>query len=354
MENEIKQVVLDNYGIILKDVNVLFGGWMNKKFFCTDLNNNKYVIKLFSPKKVKKMSNGEFSTDYLDNQLLNNLNIENYMYDNNLNCERIISSSNNSLLIPFKDYRLAMINYLTGEHISRNAISNIQLHNLGKECAKMHLLFKNIDPTIYTGDYLKIPSISILFDNYEKKIKNYTNNICKQYMDLLTLQKKILVLLKETELINKIPISVTHGDFTDDNILFEENIPKILDFELVRLNSPLLDIGRILMSYCYDNNCLDFKKIESFISGYKNIITLENKDIFLSFITVWINEIDMWIKSNYFDKEITQKSKRFQDELIFLTNNMENIIYCYLNNYLLIDFCMEAGIENNIKRRNLC
>lgn len=354
MEDKIKDVVLDNYGIVLKDVSTLSGGWMNKKYLCKDLNNNKYVIKLFSSKKVEKMSNGEFSVDYLDNQLLNNLRIENYMYNNQLNCEKIIISNDNKILIPYNDYRLAVINYLTGDHICRNTISNIQLYNLGKECAKMHLLFRNIDSTIYVGNYLKMPTLSKLFANYEEKKNNHTNSICKQYKDLLVEQNKILLLLKETKLIDKIPISVIHGDFADDNILFEGDTPKILDFELVRLNSPLLDIGRILMSYCYDNGGLNFEKIKPLISGYNSIVSLEDEDIFLSFITVWINEVDMWIKSNYFDKDITQKSRRFQDELIFLTNNMLNIIYYYLNKCSLIEFCVDNDIESKIKRRNLC
>jgi|GEM_PF-3252926 len=47
----------------------------------------------------------------------------------------------------------------------------------------------------------------------------------------------------------------------------------------------------------------------------------------------------MWIKESYFNKEITDKSKRFQDELIFLTFNMHNIIQCYIGNESLSDFC---------------
>ena len=34
-------------------------------------------------------------------------------------------------------------------------------------------------------------------------------------------------------------------------------IPHILDFELVRVNSPLLDVGRIIMSYCFEYDCIN-------------------------------------------------------------------------------------------------
>ncbi len=78
MENNLKAELFKKTGIIVKDCQILSGGWMNKKYVIFDDRDNKYVVKLFSSKKVEKMSNGEFSSDYLDNQIENNLKIENY------------------------------------------------------------------------------------------------------------------------------------------------------------------------------------------------------------------------------------------------------------------------------------
>lgn len=339
MENNLKKIVFDNYRITIKTVKVLAGGWMNEKYLCEDLDNKKYVVKLFSSKKVEKMSKGEFSSDYLENQLANNLRIENYMHSKNLNCERISIAKGNRILLPYRDYQMAIISYLSGNHVSIENINNIQLYNLGQECAKMHFLFKNVDATPYVGNYLKIPSLEELFDRHENKMEGCSNNATQQYLDLLIKQKENLLLIKKANIIDEIPIAVTHGDFADDNIIFDGNIPKILDFELVRLNSPFLDIGRIIMSYCYDNNRLDYDRIKSFMSGYNNILKIKDTDIFLSLVTVWINEVDMWIKENYFIKKITKKSKRFQEELIYLTYNISNIIQHYINNKSLINFC---------------
>ena len=338
MENDLKKILYDNYGINIVDVSILPGGWMNKKFLCKDTKNNKYVIKLFSSKKVEKMSKGEFSFDYLDNQLLNNLKIENNMYHNNLNCEQIINDKENRILLPYDDYRLAVIKFLSGSHVSRKDINHVQLYNLGCECSKMHFLFKNIDSSPYTGKYLKIPTIEELFNRYEAKLRKDTKCSSQLYRELLIKQKEILLLLEKTGIIEKIPISVTHGDFADDNILFEKDIPKILDFELVRLNSPLLDIGRVIMSYCYDNSILNLDRIKYFMQGYNNNIELNDRDMLLAFVTIWINEVDMWIKANYFNKEITEKSKRFQDELIFLTFKMYDIIQYYMYDKPLSSF----------------
>lgn len=348
MEDDLKKIIFDNYGIIIESINILPGGWMNKKYLCKDSTDNKYVIKLFSSKKVEKMSKGEFSSNYLDNQLSNNLKIENYMYNKNLNCEQININKSNEILFPYEDYRIAVINYLSGDYVSRENINSIQLYNLGQECAKMHSLFKNVDSSVYIGDYLKIPSIDKLYIQYENKKKKVSNYSCQQYLDLLLNQKKNLLLLSKTKIINDIPLSVIHGDFTDDNILFDNNIPKILDFELVRLNSPLLDIGRIIMSYCYESGRMDYNKINFFMLGYNNILEINDNDIFLAFVTVWINEVDMWIKENYFNKKITEKSKRFQEELIYLTYSLSDIIKCYIDNKSLINYCTEYSAKERM------
>jgi|GEM_PF-3541968 len=286
VESNLKVIIYENYGIELVDINILSGGWMNKKFICRDLANTKYVIKIFSSRKVSKMSNNEFSTDYLDNQLLNNLRIENVMYCNNLNCEYIEPDKKNRILLPYGNDRLALIGFLSGHHVLRESINDVQLYYLGRECAKMHYLFRNVDKTPYKGEYLKIPTIDKLFERYEAKVNKKNQNTPKLYYELLIKHQKILTLLSEINIIDEIPISMTHGDFAADNILFEKDMPKILDFELVRFNSPLLDIGRIIMSYCYNNDILNYNRIKSFMSGYNCIIEIKDKDVFLSFITV--------------------------------------------------------------------
>ena len=348
METELIKKIKDNYGLEIMTTQVLSGGWMNKKYLVTTNDNKKFVVKLFSPKKVKKMSNGEFSSNYLDEQLVNNLKIENYMYNSGLKCEKINLTYDDKLLFIYDEYRVAVIDYIDGIHVHRKNISNEQLYKLGHECAKMHLLFKYTDSSKYTGEYLKLPSIEKMFDNYQKKILDQIGEVSSEYLDLLSLQSKGLRCLNNDNIINEIPIAVTHGDFAADNILFDGDIPHILDFELVRINSPLLDIGRIIMSYCFDCNYFNYEKMNSFVSGYNQVLNIHDNDIFLSLITVWINEVDMWIKKDYFNKSITEKAKRFQDELIYLTNNLSLIIIQYKSDGRLKDFC-----DNKNKQRRL-
>ena len=64
---------------------------------------------------------------------------------------------------------------------------------------------------------------------------------------------------------------------------------------LIEMKEHLLDVGRIIMSYCFDCNRLNYDKMNSFISGYSQVLSIQDNDVFLSLITVWINEVDMWI-----------------------------------------------------------
>lgn len=350
MESELVKIIYEKYGINIVNNQILTGGWLNKKYSAIDEENRMYVIKLYSIKKVEKMSKGEFSSDYLDNQLAYSLKTENYMHGEGLNCERVFKTNDNSFLFEYNDYRVAIISFLTGKHVEREDITNDQLYNLGNECSKMHMLFRNVDQSIYSGQYLKIPTLDTMFERFNEKSILQCEKPNAQYVDLLKKQKTDLLQIKSHNIIKKIPISLIHGDFADDNILFEGNEPKILDFELVRINSPLLDIGRILMSYCFEDSELNFEKINAFVSGYREVNDINDKDIFLAFITVWINEVDMWIKEKYFDKEITEKAYRFQRELIYLTENLPVLIDDYSNGKKLNEI---KSKKYSIRRSNI-
>jgi Ser/Thr protein kinase RdoA (MazF antagonist) len=263
--------------------------------------------------------------------MVNNLFIENYMQERSLNCPKILLSSENKLMINTDENRAFLMTFINGEIVPQSSISDVQLYNLGHECGYMHLLFQNVDNKIYSGRYLKLPTINELIRSYKQKESSSTSTNLLTYVDLLKKQKEIISLIQETNIIEEIPICITHGDFAADNILFVGDKPYIVDFELVRENSYLQDIGRILMSYSYENGNLNVNKIKKFIEGYNTVKPLSEKDVLLSFMTVWINEVDMWIKENYFNKAITNKAQRFQDELIYITYNFENLLNVYIS-----------------------
>ena len=84
--------------------------------------------------------------------------------------------------------------------------------------------------------------------------------------------------------------------------------------------------------------------------GYNKVSTINEKDILLSFVTLWVNEVDMWIKENYFNKEITAKAKRFQEELIYLTYNLPSLIRDYKENKELKQCCKSYSRKRSVPK----
>lgn len=322
---DINKILIDNYDIKAKNIKVVLGGWKNEKYLI-ESNNKKYLLKLYNHNKIEKMSAGEFSTDYLYNQMNNNFKILNYMNEKGLNCPKIINTNENTLYIPYDKDILALMTYIDAKNVNRENINNIQLYNLGLEARKKDELFKLCSRDVYKGNYLKLPTLETLAKKLNQNIKNINNSSSREYINLLTKQIEILNKLEQTDIMKDIPINLIHGDFADDNIIFKEDKPYIVDFELIRENSFLQDVGRIILSYGFINNTIDIDRINNFINGYQNI---NEKQVILSLIVVWINEVNMWIKDKYFNIDLTPKSKRFQDELIYLTNNFDQLLDAY-------------------------
>ena len=94
------------------------------------------------------------------------------------------------------------------------------------------------------------------------------------------MSEKILNDSELNKIINQNKLQLIHGDFTPDNIIFDNNeVKSIIDFELVRINSKLQDIGRIVLSTTFFNNKFDLLKLKSFFDGYSTVSKISYLDI---------------------------------------------------------------------------
>lgn len=319
--------VKQNYKIKIDEIEELKGGWLNKKYLIKS-DDNLFVLKIMSNKKLQKMSNNEFGPNYGLSRLILSLKMEDYMYNNGINCPKIIKKSDGNFVGKLNSEYLFMMEYIKGKSLNSSNVSAEQLYLLGLETAKMHIKFNEHDKINFPGRYLKIPTIEELKNNNFSKFE-YINDFYSEYSNLIKMQSEIIEALFSNDIMSEIPIGIVHGDYANDNIIFSENIPYIIDFELVRENSYLQDIGRIILSFCYENNKIDNIKLQAFVKGYNQLSRLTPKYISLSLIVVWINEFDMWIKKSYFETKITPKAKRFQEELMFITYNFFEILDYY-------------------------
>jgi Ser/Thr protein kinase RdoA (MazF antagonist) len=330
--NEIINIVENNYSIKVNDVIELFGGWLNKKYLISN-RENKYVLKILSNEKFEKMNKEKLPLYYYFIRTNISLEVENYMYEHGINCPRIISNLENKLLTSSDcSVSFFIMDYIDGISYNSKNIEKNNLFLLGQETGKLHNKFDEIKNIDYLDKGLKLPKLDDLIENNNRKL-NDLNLGTDIYKKLLLKERENLDLIKSSDLFSKIPIGIIHGDYANDNIIFKDSKPYVIDFELIRENSYLQDVGRVLLSFCYENDNIDFDKLNSFVKGYNNFRKLELKDILLSFIVVWLNEFNLWTKKTYFEKEITAKSKRFQEELVYITDNFNWLVDYYYSDY---------------------
>jgi len=91
------------------------------------------------------------------------------------------------------------------------------------------------------------------------------------------------LICEENNFLHGIPRDVEkgfiHGDIFPDNVLFKGNkLAAVLDFELCYFGEYVLDLTNILCSWCFTDDCFDFKKARKAIEGYTEIIELPAKE----------------------------------------------------------------------------
>lgn len=91
------------------------------------------------------------------------------------------------------------------------------------------------------------------------------------------------IISEEKKFLQGIPRNVEkgfiHGDVFPDNVLFRGGeLAVVLDFELCYFGEYLLDLTNVLCSWCFTEDCFDFKKARKAIEGYTEIIKLPAKE----------------------------------------------------------------------------
>jgi homoserine kinase type II len=80
-----------------------------------------------------------------------------------------------------------------------------------------------------------------------------------------------------------LPSTVIHGDFHHDNLLFSgAELTGVLDFDSVRLDSPVVDVAISLIEDCTlpsDHNALDPQRAAAFVDGYGRVRALSETEV---------------------------------------------------------------------------
>lgn len=246
-----------NYNIDFKSMISLTGGWLNEKFVVTSTIEKKYVLKELSMKK--------FPTNYIK-ILINTIKIQNELYNQNILVPKLIINKSKKLVSTFSDNRLFYLQeFVNGETKASTNITNEEVYSIGKNLALLHLSLKKMNIKPFNSNFLKFKSVIDLNESLTHKKENIDSSSSQLYIMQLNNCEKIINDLKKTNFLEQQELQLIHGDFTLDNIiLFNNEVKAIIDFELVRVNSKLQDIGRCILSCSFDNGNFDILKFKNF------------------------------------------------------------------------------------------
>lgn len=303
-----------NYNIDFKSMISLTGGWLNEKFVVTSTIEKKYVLKELSMKK--------FPTNYIK-ILINTIEIQNELYNQNILVPKLIINKSKKLVSTFSDNRLFYLQeFVNGETKASTNITNEEVYSIGKNLALLHLSLKKMNIKPFNSNFLKFKSVIDLNESLTHKKENIDSSSSQLYIMQLNNCEKIINDLKKTNFLEQQELQLIHGDFTLDNIiLFNNEVKAIIDFELVRINSKLQDIGRCILSCSFDNGNFDILKFKNFLLGYSSVEGLTKSQIIDSLKIVWINEFDIWIQDKYFKNYNPPKVENFIKEIMWIGNN---------------------------------
>jgi len=311
-----------NYSIDSKNMSSLTGGWLNEKFVITSTTEKKYVLKELSMKK--------FPANYIK-ILINTIKIQNELSNQNILVPKLIINNSKKLVSTFSDNRLFYLQeFVNGETKASTNITNEEVYSIGKNLALLHLSLKKMNIKPFNSNFLKFKSIIDLNNVLIHKKENSDSSSSQLYIKQLNNCEKIIDDLKKTNFLEQQELQLIHGDFTLDNIiLFNNEVKAIIDFELVRINSKLQDIGRCILSCSFDNGNFDILKFKNFLLGYSSVEGLTKSQMIDSLKIVWINEFDIWIQDKYFKNYNPPKVENFIKEIMWIGNNwfdLEKII----------------------------
>lgn len=310
--------VLKSYGIPILKVDTLAGGWLNEKYLIESSKDKLYVLKELSLEK--------FSYEHLQ-YLIQTVELQSYLYEENVAVPKILLNNDKEVVSKFSNNKYFFIQeYVKGYSKEFDKLTKEEIFSIGKNLAFLHSKLKKINSDAFNSDFLKYKNINDLKHELTVKRLEINENSSKKFVQQLNLFEEILNDSELNKILNQNKLQLIHGDFTPDNIIFDNNeVKSIIDFELVRINSKLQDIGRIILSTTFFNNEFDVLKLKNFVDGYSTVCKINYLDIIDSLKIVWINEFNIWIQDRYFKNYNPPKVEKFINEIMWIGENWFNL-----------------------------
>jgi homoserine kinase type II len=311
MENNIIADLKESYGITCIEIIPVTGGWLNQKW---KVSTNKGEL------LVKKHSNERFNSRQLkkiESALQRHIILE----KTHIPCPFIWQYGGRAIRMLNDETAYMVMGFRSGRTENADTITITQMHSLGSSCGLMHKAFSQLPmPSVKSLPVYGGYTMDLLWDNFNSHMMKCSSDAHVEYRKALLAQEPILKRFG-TEFFDKFPKGFTHEDFHSGNILFEVDcVSAVIDFDRNCYSYIWHDIGRAIMSFALEGNIMNIEKVNAFLKGYSEHSVLTLPNIADALRLTWCIEILWWIQPEFFE-ECNELSKRFKDEMLWLTEH---------------------------------
>ncbi|MED1864880.1 phosphotransferase [Fictibacillus nanhaiensis] len=293
-------------------------GWLNQKWkIKTD--QGVFLIKQYNKERMKR---------YDLQTIRSALHTQNRMFSKGLACPELLSYKGDLLQNSAEGERFTVMRFMEGMLNPPGNVSCEQMHSVGEEIGKLHALLNDGTLAAKSETVFKVPSIAERVEYWQSEINKCDEQGLDHVRSLMELQMAA-TLAFNIELFGNLTPGWCHRDLWVDNLLFSgDYISAILDFDRMNYDFLELDIGRLIISTCLQNNTLNRKAVQAFLKGYNNTNELSVERLVMSLKLVWYMESTWWIDVTPHEGE---PPKRFQQEMVWLARHheqLENMMKC--------------------------
>jgi len=290
----------DKFGLRLQGPERLSGGYLNGLY-----KLGSYVVKVFSRERYSKDQ-----LVFVEGALV----YQAYAQDRMAGiCG--IHSHEGQVIQKLGHQAYMLMSHEAGDHPDPDTVSLDQMKLLGKTCGHLHDL--SIDK--FTGYQVEDHLRSLRA--YVAKISEDLPDEMATYMD----QVKKIILDIPPDYHKHHTIGITHSDFSRDNMLMRDQDLVLIDFDRARIAYQAQDLGRAVMGLAFDGKSLDSHKIQALIEGYRQVKDLDLDGIYQALRLTWMIEFQWWFQPAFFSPTCKPKVKRFNQEIMWMTDQWFNL-----------------------------
>lgn len=329
MDVELANLINRLYGICVVKNRVVQEGFLSRNYvlFC---KKDNYFLKQYSFSDEDKIAEIH--------------RVKRLFAENGIPVILPLSNKKHSTHFRFESKYYALFPFVRGRRLSSRQLSIKALRSAGTMLANIHLISKN-KPPIRLEDRFKSWNKKEFLAKAKDILAIVERKRSKSSFDRLairTLKAKIALAEKNTvrfEDLNLKSDHVTHGDYHENNMFFDDNdnVAWVFDLEKTELAPRIVEVVRSAVFICFDGKFTpkNFKKAAEYLRAYNKVYPLKQAEVrdgmrafsLKHLHSLWV-ETEHYLKHNY---RVDKFIKTDLDECNFVSGNFEKLIPLFIS-----------------------